>query len=237
MTGSRLNNFVTELFSADLQNGDFPFENPRAGWLHLSVSKALWRVTGKLDGSTGNAITYRTPPAGEAVRSLAAGRHTLKMEGVGEVNAAGVKLRVRTIKPILADARVLTALRGGVNGLDTWRAHAVSALTCVCRPPAGDDPLAAIFEADFARRGIKIVAPEELPPSTLGPLAYREGGKWMALEPSAEAIGKLAVDPAHVAVEALAVLPDALSPEEFRRLFAAIRHYAIQGNVSAPVKK
>ncbi|MBN1352075.1 hypothetical protein JXJ21_21930 [candidate division KSB1 bacterium] len=99
-----LNNFVTELLNVTLENQgeqQFSFLNPRDGWVFFSISGTGDRKTAPvlmLDAES-NPLILRINPdtkAGEAMRFLAAGKHSLTAKSVG-----GARLIIRAIPEII----------------------------------------------------------------------------------------------------------------------------------------
>jgi len=100
--GRRLNNFVTEVFSAPLKNGTYRFVNPRKGWVFVGFDKPYKGVDADIDGSIRGAVRYREGEPSETMRYLSAGPHEIRVSGVGvaEPSASPGKLTVRLVKTI-----------------------------------------------------------------------------------------------------------------------------------------
>lgn len=96
-----LNNFVTELLVdvvGDEGSADYSFENPRDGWVFMSITGAAAPPQATLDNESA-PLLWRTNPdtrAQEAMRFLASGAHQLRIE-----QATGARLIVRAIPEIL----------------------------------------------------------------------------------------------------------------------------------------
>ena len=104
--GRRLNNFVTELVSQPLADGEVRFFRPGEGWVWISFEGAGEGACGWLDGCAVPAVRRRCGERyTEAVRDVAAGWHTLKVGG-----AKGGRLRIHAIKNV---AMTMWPLRGG----------------------------------------------------------------------------------------------------------------------------
>lgn len=233
--GTRLNNFVEELLVAPLREGEFAFENPREGWVYLGFNRAYYGVTGSLDDSPVPVVTFRNPPCGDTMRWLSAGRHVLKVKGATPDRVKGGTLSIRLVKPIIVDARGLVALRGDEAtkslGLDFFRANVFAVANTLLRNPSpADDPVAAILEADLARRGIRKADAASVGVQTAG-VAYCLNGKWQALaaEPTVEAaLLRLATDAKCAAVESVSLMPTG-DVEQFKRVMALLRRHCVQG--------
>ena len=94
--GKPLNNLVTELVSAKAAAGDFPFVNPRDGWVFMGLSDSDEAAEGFLDGDATPVIRKREGEPLQTMRYLLAGRHVLTLRGV-----KGGTLAVRAVKALV----------------------------------------------------------------------------------------------------------------------------------------
>lgn len=93
----RLNQLVCEVLRAKAENRAYEFTNPRDGWVYLGVSSPGQAVKGYLDAQTEPVFSAGPDENAETMRYLAAGNHTLRLEGVSEGKE---ELHIRTV-PVL----------------------------------------------------------------------------------------------------------------------------------------
>lgn len=93
----RLNNLVTELLQRDAVKSDteIPFNNPRDGWIHLSVQRGTQAGDAVVIECDGVSMLRLAPgaPDAEAMRNLAAGSHKLVVKGDSMVTLKKLSLR------------------------------------------------------------------------------------------------------------------------------------------------
>ncbi len=101
-SGQRLNNFVTRLHDAPLADGDVRFFVPADGWVWMAVTGAAdAEAKGTLDGEGAPCVLRRKgEPFNDGQRFLAAGWHTLRVEGA----AKGGRLRVHAVKTLVTNS-------------------------------------------------------------------------------------------------------------------------------------
>ena len=94
----RLNNFVSEILSVPLANGEQSFVLAKAGWVWIGTDRPFETVEADLDETFPRVVHYRPRELGSA-RFLEAGRHVVYVRGVSD----GMKGRlvVRLMKPII----------------------------------------------------------------------------------------------------------------------------------------
>ena len=91
-SGRRLNNFVTEYLRTEAKEGTFRFNNPRPGWVYLSVDRADVGAEGFLDGGAEPVLRFRPGERFETMRNLDVGDHVLTLKGT-----VGGRLRVHGV--------------------------------------------------------------------------------------------------------------------------------------------
>lgn len=112
--GRRLNNFVTELANVPLENGEYPFENPRLGWIYISFDQAEAGTKGYLNGFDEPVVVFRPDEPLETLRLLEPGKYRLTVRG-----ATGGRLRIHLVKPLLSCGKgIFRRTAGGFRG--TW---------------------------------------------------------------------------------------------------------------------
>ena len=95
--GRRLNNFVRELLSAPLVDGEVAFDNPRDGWVYVGFEHAPSEAEGFLDGGDLPVVKFRPNEPMDTMRYMSRGRHVLRVKNAGK----GGRLVVRTVKPLM----------------------------------------------------------------------------------------------------------------------------------------
>lgn len=109
----KLNNFVSEIHSGPLADGEYAFTLAREGWVYVGFDKAYERVTADIDGVT--AVRYRVGEKNEGMRFLEAGRHVVTVKGAGA--SAGGTLDIRLVKRIFATGLQLAGeIKPNFNG-------------------------------------------------------------------------------------------------------------------------
>lgn len=93
-SGRRLNNFVTELLSARLRDGQARFFNPRSGWVYIALDGAGPETEARLDGAAVPVVRYRPGERFETMRWLEAGWKTLAISGCSPADG---RLTVRAV--------------------------------------------------------------------------------------------------------------------------------------------
>ena len=113
--GRRLNNFVSELLSADLKDGEVSFVNPREGWVFIGFDRPHRGASACLDGAADPAVVFREGEPSETMRWLKDGAHRLTLKGT-----TGGRLVVRSIPSMKQTARTFanetTDVRRGREG-------------------------------------------------------------------------------------------------------------------------
>ena len=96
--GRRLNNFVTELFTKPLVDGEYRFTNPRDGWVYVGFDKPYPGVFADVDGIA-DAVKYREAVPSSTMRMLRAGLHTVRIRGAAAAPSGAFSVRlVKTIR-------------------------------------------------------------------------------------------------------------------------------------------
>lgn len=115
---TKLNNFVSEIFTKPLADGEYAFSFATPGWLYLGLDRPQAGVTAELDGAEvlRNAGTRHM----ETMRHVEAGRHTVRVKGVapgatGELRFRRVKLITGSPKWQWNDADAARIRRWGVD--------------------------------------------------------------------------------------------------------------------------
>ena len=105
----RLNNFVSEIASVPLANGEVPFVLAKESWVWVGTDRPYETVEADVDAEFPRVVHYRPRERGSA-RQLKAGRHVVRVRGVPAGNPEG-RLDIRLIKPILIDGSFNSAFR------------------------------------------------------------------------------------------------------------------------------
>lgn len=116
--GKRLNNFVAELVSAPLADGDVKFERAEQGWTWISFDGDIGDARGYLDGCAEPVVMRREgEPTVETQRYLAGGPHVLRVVG-----AKGGRLRIHAVKTLWGpELKDFAASRSELNGMEIYR--------------------------------------------------------------------------------------------------------------------
>ena len=94
----RINNFVSELFTKPLVNGETEFVLGKDSWVYVALDRSYSNVTVDVDDML-SALRFREGEPSETQRHLAAGRHVVRVKGVDDGAKNGF-LRVRMVKTI-----------------------------------------------------------------------------------------------------------------------------------------
>lgn len=96
--GRRLNNLVTELVNAPLENGDVEFSRAKDGWVWISFEGEVGDAEGYLDDIGGPVVRRRAFERRlETQRWVSAGVHRLRVAGA----RSGGRLRINAVKTIM----------------------------------------------------------------------------------------------------------------------------------------
>ena len=104
----RLNNFVSEILSVPLANGERSFVLAKAGWVWVGTDRPFETVEADLDETFPRVVHARPRELGSA-RFLEAGRHVVRVRGVSDGMEG--RLVVRLMKPILFGSSLVSAFR------------------------------------------------------------------------------------------------------------------------------
>ena len=94
--GRRLNNFVTEVVSTALRDGEYDFCNPRKGWVFIALEGAGMDAKAYLGGFEGAVVEHRDGEPPETLRLLDEGDYKLTVKG-----STGGRLKIHLVKPTL----------------------------------------------------------------------------------------------------------------------------------------
>jgi len=94
----KLNNFVSELFTKPLKNGEIQFSIAKRGWVYVTLDRPYPGVSVDVD-HVESALRFRKGEPSETQRLLSAGRHVLRVRGVDDSSKGGT-LSVRLVKII-----------------------------------------------------------------------------------------------------------------------------------------
>ena len=166
--GRRLNNFVTELVNAPLQDRDYEFVRATDGWIWISFDGNAGDAQGFLDGGLDAVVRRRPNERGlETQRFVTSGRHFLSVRG-----AVGGRLRIHAVGPILCNPVAWGMANCEFNKVGSFKfgrafARRYGFLTTANTYSGGTKLLADPFSNEagvYLERGIQLMTSCRLPP-------------------------------------------------------------------------
>ncbi|MGI6355692.1 MAG: hypothetical protein GX937_05805 [Lentisphaerae bacterium] len=91
-SNKKLNQLVTEVINAELENKTYEFVNPRPGWVYIALTPSSPTGEAFLDDQPSPVVKPRVGEASETMRHLEAGTHQLRVTGT-----TGGRLHVRLV--------------------------------------------------------------------------------------------------------------------------------------------